>query len=29
MTISDTLSIAFNLTRLVFEASRHTMQRNC
>lgn len=29
MTISDTLSIAFNLTRLVFEASRQTTQRNC
>jgi len=29
MTISDTLSIAFNLTRLIFEASRQTTQRNC
>lgn len=29
MTISDTLSIAFNLTRLAFEASRQTTQRNC
>jgi hypothetical protein len=29
MIISDTLSIAFNLTRLVFEASRQTTQRNC
>ena len=29
MTISDTLSIAFNLARLVCEASRQTTQRNC
>jgi hypothetical protein len=27
MTISDTLSIAFNLTRLIFEASRQSLQQ--
>jgi hypothetical protein len=27
MLLSDTLSLAFNLTRLIFEASRHTMQQ--
>ena len=29
MIISDTLSIAFNLARLVFEASRQTLQQAC
>jgi len=27
MLLSDTLSLAFNLTRLIFEASRHAMQQ--